>query len=144
MIMQYEKVGITGTRAGMTDQQRKGLYDLLSEWKPKWMHQGDCIGVDAQAVEMARALDIMIVSHPPFDPKYRAFAYFDVEKKPMAYLLRNEMIVNASQVLIGMPRLTREQLRSGTWACIRYARVVQKPHYIIYPNGRLEGVTYAR
>lgn len=132
------QVGITGTRGGLPQAQREKLRQMLIDFDVKVLHQGDCIGVDAEAGAMAKELGILVVSHPPLNPKYRAFAPFDVEHRPADYLIRNEHIVNAAQLLIGVPRNKHEVLRSGTWACIRYARRVRKPIHIIYPDGNIE------
>ena len=53
---------------------------------------------------------------------------------------RNHDIVERCDLLIATPHTVEEQLRSGTWATIRYARKVHRPHYIIRPCGQL--VTY--
>lgn len=42
-------------------------------------------------------------------------------------LARNRRIVAAVDVLIAAPETDREELRSGTWATIRYARAAGKP-----------------
>jgi hypothetical protein len=135
--MQLEKLGITGTKQGMTEAQIREFKLQIESLKPRQLHHGDCIGADAQAAAIARSMGVLIISHPPLNPKYRAWAPFDVEKHMAEYHVRNENIVDASQLMIGFPKLGREELRSGTWSCIRYARKVGKPIRIIYPDGKI-------
>lgn len=136
-VNKVSKVGITGTRQGMSSEQRKALYEILTGIHPKELHMGDCIGVDAEAAIMAKGLGVRIVSHPPISTKYRAFVAYDEERPVAEYLVRNERIVNETELLIGVPRTHREQLRSGTWACIRYARKIRRMTCIIYPRGNV-------
>jgi hypothetical protein len=58
------------------------------------------------------------------------------------YLDRNHDIVDSSDLLIAVSESTVEVLRSGTWATIRYAKKLRKPIKIIYPDGKVELVTY--
>lgn len=134
----FKSVGVTGTRQGATREQKIGIRALLLATGCKELHEGDCVGVDAETVEIAREIQgIRIVSHPPVNPKYRAYAYFDIERPLGEYLIRNENIVNETQALIGVPKGIYEELRSGTWACIRYARKIKRPTYIVQPNGNI-------
>ena len=48
---------------------------------------------------------------------------------------RNRDIVDACDVLIATPKDFVEELRSGTWATVRYARKQRKPLVIVWPNG---------
>jgi predicted Rossmann fold nucleotide-binding protein DprA/Smf involved in DNA uptake len=54
---------------------------------------------------------------------------------PRSFLERNHDIVDASEVLVAIPKETEEVLRSGTWATIRYAHKLRRRVMIIYPNG---------
>lgn len=136
-------VGFTGTRAQTTDFQQKRLLELLVFLRAKGaytFHHGDCIGADALAHELAvRAGFQHIVIHPPTVPMYRAYTDqltcppkgITVEtKKP--YLTRNQDIVNASTVMVAMPK-GDEITRSGTWSTVRYARDLARYLYILYP-----------
>jgi hypothetical protein len=53
------------------------------------------------------------------------------------YLVRNHEIVDDSQVLIAAPKEFTEQLRSGTWATIRYARKIGRTVRIVFPDGSI-------
>jgi hypothetical protein len=48
---------------------------------------------------------------------------------------RNKMMVDDCEALIATPRLMVEELRSGTWSTIRYARKCRKPVHIVWPDG---------
>ena len=72
--------------------------------------------------------------HPPNIKDKRAFCNdyrFSFPEKP--YLERNHDIVDNSDVLIATPKESVEQIRSGTWATIRYAKKLNKPIMIMEP-----------
>jgi hypothetical protein len=139
-------VGFTGTQRGMTPEQKKNvLYELLSNGRrPSVAHHGDCIGADADFhYIVSRRLQVgdKIVIHPPVDPSKRAFMdriLFKCKVEvlvPKPYLERNHDIVDAADFMIATPGEREEQLRSGTWATIRYAKKRGVPLRIIYPDG---------
>jgi hypothetical protein len=119
-------IGFTGTRNGMTDEQKKNVGEALVSMEPTEVHHGDCIGADAEfhdiCLTLKKIMNIRIVIHPPKDEKYRAFCEgADEIWAKREYLDRNHDIVDCSDILIGAPK-GEETLRSGTWATIRYAR----------------------
>jgi hypothetical protein len=67
------KIGITGTKKGMSTNQKISLcllfedFDIIDEF-----HHGDCIGADAEAHDILDG-NVYIVVHPPTIPKYRAY-----------------------------------------------------------------------
>lgn len=117
-------VGFTGTQRGMSERQKEALEAILAAAYE--LRHGDCVGGDKEAHEIARRLGLRVVIHPPSDPKKRAFCDGDVILPPKPYLVRNHDIVEAVSVLIAAPRIDEEELRSGTWATVRYARSVGK------------------
>lgn len=74
-------IGFTGTRYGMTEEQKKSLRNLLLELggefplARKTVHHGDCVGADREfhylAAEIFGPCDIVI--HPPEDDEFRAY-----------------------------------------------------------------------
>ncbi len=108
---------------------------LLTNYKV--LHEGDCIGADAQMVDLFRD-HLHIVSHPPINERYRAFAYADEVRKPEEYLDRNQTIVNESFLIVATPRQYQYVPRSGTWATINYAVKSNKRVMIIWPDGTYE------
>jgi len=50
------------------------------------------------------------------------------------YLERNHDIVDATDYLIFAPKTRHEQLRSGTWATYRYAKLMRKNILMLHPD----------
>lgn len=130
-------VGFTGTQRGMTEAQWAAFWSLLVERAPGDFHEGDCIGADAQAAHGARLAGFRVIGHPPTNSSKRAFFPADEWREPLPYLDRNKRIVAASQEMIATPGEFEEQLRSGTWSTVRYARRLGRPCHVILPDGRL-------
>jgi hypothetical protein len=140
------KVGFTGTRKGMTEEQEKMFKELIKKFDIEEFHHGVCIGADGEAHTMVFfKTKAMIHLHPPKNKSKMVELYKDTEEeanryvwyKPKDYLARNHDIVDAIEILIATPQAEEEILRSGTWATIRYARKKKRPVYLIKPNGSL-------
>jgi hypothetical protein len=134
------KIGFTGTQRGMTQKQKETftiLFDkICSNNIVNEFHHGDCIGSDKDAHMIVMNKNIPIIVHPPLRPQKRAFCENAVRILPKKeYLIRNHNIVNATDVLFATPEQYTEELRSGTWATIRYAGKQVKYVYVIYPDG---------
>jgi hypothetical protein len=136
-----ERIGFTGTAQGMSVHQLQQVELLLRTRSDlREFHHGDCVGSDAQAHGIAFQLGVpTIVIHPPIDPKARAYCHLG-EQRPLVqvvvqvekpYLDRNHDIVDSVDLLIATPYTDQEQLRSGTWATVRYARKVGVPVVVI-------------
>lgn len=127
------KVGFTGTRKGMSKCQKKELLDRLLFLNPIEFHHGDCLGADAEAHSIVREHfpATKIIIHPPSNPKDRAFCKGDRTYLPVEYLERNKEIVNSVNVMIATPKTDKEELRSGTWATIRFAWKVDRTIIIL-------------
>ena len=136
------KVGFTGTKKGMTEKQKNKFARLILDLWPSEFHHGDCVGADAEAHQIVERLSfgnvIEIQIHPPENSDKRAFCKASIIRKPKDYLSRNHDIVNSTDVLIVCPKSNKEQIRSGTWATVRYARKKMKKIWIIYPDKRVE------
>lgn len=135
------KIGFTGTQRGMTPDQKAAVRNLLWEVGGGEFHHGDCIGADAEAHDIAVSLRFDTVIHPPSDPSKRAFKWATARthyiRTPKPYLERNHDIVDETQEMIATPGEYHEQLRSGTWATVRYARKLKRKITIIFPDGSL-------
>jgi hypothetical protein len=127
-------IGFTGTQRGMTDAQWATLWRLLCARSGE-LHQGDCIGADEQAAHGARAAGFRVIGHPHTVTFRRAFFPADETREPLPYLERNHAIVDWCAEIIATPGEAIEQLRSGTWATIRYARKKRRPLHVILPDG---------
>jgi hypothetical protein len=124
--------GFTGTREGMTARQKSALLHVLDPGDR--LAHGDCIGADNDAEFIARKLQCATVALPGPIPALRAYTPSTVVHEPRAFMVRNRLIVDESDILIAAPRtLQEEQQGSGTWATIRYARKVGKPVIILDP-----------
>ncbi len=132
-------LGFTGTQAGMSSHQRSRLRQALIHLKPKQFHHGGCIGADTEASHMAHEFKrIIVVKHPPTNTYAQGESYCDEETEPLPFLVRNHVIVDESDALIACPESDTEQVRSGTWATVRYARKQGRMIYIIRPDGKVE------
>lgn len=126
------KIGFTGTQHGMTENQKALLRAFL---RPAWeFHHGDCIGADAEAHDIAKAVGCRIVVHPPSNPRKRALKHGDEARRPLHYLDRNNAIVAETDLLVAAPKSIEEEVRSGTWYTIRRARKHSKPVHILEPS----------
>lgn len=135
---------MTGTQRGMTPVQRAeftlALLSLGEDDTPNVLHEGDCIGADTTAALIGRELGFKIVSHPPTLAVKRAFFPADEEMPKKDYISRNHDIVNAVKYMLATPGEMTEQLRSGTWATIRYFKKAKhlKGWAIVYPDGTVK------
>jgi len=130
----YPVIGFTGTRNMISRAAGLALTDRLRKLQPCEFHHGDCMGADAAAATAARSLNIEVHGHPPTKSKLRAYVTSDVWYEPKDYIPRNHDIVDAGDIIIACPGNV-EEVRSGTWATVRYARKKGKPIIIIYPDG---------
>jgi len=122
-------VGITGTREGWTEQQKKTFYDIMSDkyTNISEIHHGGCDGIDMQVAWT-------ICNH---FPSIKLECHKPKQKISKFFLQRNKDIVNSCDILWAFPRNNNEEVRSGTWSTIRYARKKEIPTVIIYPNGKV-------
>jgi hypothetical protein len=133
-------VGLTGTRFGGTAEQLRNLEEIWVWLRPRALHHGLCRGVDEEGHELMRRLDplVRIHGHPATDDGWRIDVAVDVLWKPLPYLERNHLLVDAVEVLFALPAEERERLRSGTWATVRYARSRSVPVHLLRPSGAVE------
>lgn len=134
-------VGFTGTREGMTPEQRVSMSKWLhwNRTRITAVHHGDCIGADAEFHALAKYLyNRWTVIHPPDKDTYRAFCKGDEYRLPAPYLVRNRAIVDEAELLLATPATFEEEIRSGTWTTIRYGRKRSKPVVVIKPDGEFD------
>jgi hypothetical protein len=92
------------------------------------------VHADTEATLIATRLGFLTVAHPAS----LVINTPSVKRLPiLPHLKRNGHIVDASHVMIACPRLMHEELRSGTWMTIRYARRADKPLAIVWPDGSI-------
>lgn len=134
------RVGFTGTQDGMTDEQHKALCRRVEALDVTEFHHGCCVGSDAEAfdVVLEYAPNAKVVAHPPANRSKvseNTVAFSDEVREAKPYLVRDQDIVDESDVLVATPKTADEVRRSGTWATVRMARRAGKPVVIINPDG---------
>jgi hypothetical protein len=134
-------VGVTATQRGLTPYQKAELrrrVAALAARGPVTLHHGDCIGGDEEADSIARELGCRTVSHPPENPKKRAFCSCDEILPEQPYRRRNVDIVAAVSQMFACPKTADEHDRtetySGTWMTVRIARSRGVPVDVIPPE----------
>jgi hypothetical protein len=127
------RIGFTGTRQGMTERQKIAVRDLLASYAGATLHHGDAVGADAEAHDIALALGCAIVIHPPAIETQRAFKRAVEIRAAKPYLVRNKDIVRETALLIAAPDEAVEQLRSGTWSTVRFARRLGREVRLLTP-----------
>ena len=132
------EIGFTGTQLGMTLEQKDTVRRLLEEMDPTGVAHGDCIGADMEFHHIALQLGKWIRIHPPKKGEKRAHCKEWNEIMPAKeYLDRNKDIVDSVEFLIACPAEEEEQLRSGTWSTVRYARKVGVSVIVVNPDGKV-------
>lgn len=142
-------IGFSGTRYGMTLEQRRAVYRVFRWYRDNrsaiTVHHGSCVGADAEAHDIARILGIPVSLHPPiFQSKMAQCAMLPDEKVWPArdYLVRNRVIVDVTAILVAAPKEEHgETLRGGTWSTVRYARALGREGWIVRPSGIVEPLT---
>ncbi len=133
------KVGFSGTRRGMTELQWRAFREELRTSFPSEFHHGDCIGADDEAATLVyeHRATCKIVRHPPDNTQNRANNQCHREsREPKPYLERNRAIVDETLHLIAAVS-GPEEVRSGTWSTVRYARKMGRKITIIWPDGKV-------
>jgi hypothetical protein len=132
-------IGFTGTRNGMSENQKKTFEFIISTIPILRFHHGDCVGADEDAhnivLEYRKTYQVEIIVHPPENRDYCKVNRdeYDEIKKPLSYSERNKNIVDSSDILIACPNTLYETTRSGTWSTVRYARKKKVPVIILEP-----------
>lgn len=145
------KIGFTGTRDGMTAKQYMRVSDWLQDMQEcdvvEELHHGCCVGADADFQKLIIRGRIGSGEYAwgpnhahPCDIKGMVCldteAMADEVRRPLPPLERNRNIVNACDVLLACPK-GPEELRSGTWSTVRFARKCGKRVVVFWPDGSI-------
>lgn len=134
-------VGFTGTLQGPTSQQNDAMRKLFRKLAISRFVHGGAPGCDtiAHYAVRRRHPNILIEIHPgPFSGSTVWLPMGNCEIYPeLPSLERDRVIVGRIQGLVAIPRTDREELGSGTWSTVRYAREIGCPIYIIRKNGQI-------
>lgn len=133
------KIGFTGNRYGLTDEQKNQIITILDNYENIIVSHGDCVGSDTDFHNLCvdyrnthKNKNIRIDIYPPNNPILRAFNQGDVLMDEQPYLQRNANIVENSMILIACPiDKNNEITRSGTWSTIRKARKLKREIFIL-------------
>lgn len=132
-------VGFSGTRQGMTPEQRSRVAELLRLIEPEAVVHGDCVGADAEFDRIAEDCGIQRRCRPCSIAVMRAFTGAEQIDEPRPPLERNRLIVQDASVLIACPAGRTEEWRgSGTWSTVRAAGRAGKPAWLVFPDGSVE------
>jgi hypothetical protein len=137
------KVGVTGTRNGMTVSQQNSVKNYLntlksSKYTDYELHHGDCVGVDVEVATMAHEIGYKTINHPPIKDELRAFHKSDTILEPKTYFARNRNIINNTDILFVVPKEESHQNSGGTWYTHDYAKKLDKSIVIFFPGGKIE------
>lgn len=128
------KVGVTGTREGMTEKQFEEVVKFFETHHISELHHGDCAGVDAEVAEYATSLGIKTVCHPPISDYLRVFHNSTEFREKYGYLERDQHIVNETELLLVIPKQTTWQPNGGTWYTHDYAVKLESKILVIWPS----------
>jgi hypothetical protein len=138
-MIQFDTIGVTATRHGLTDPQLNRIGEIAVALKPKTLRHGSCRGGDVEIARLLRKLipAIMIIAHPgPDGDPFREDSGVDDEVLPgKTHFARNRDIVNLSDTVLGAPLQIEWQPRGGTWYTLDFARKTGKPTWIVWPDG---------
>lgn len=130
------KIGVTGTRSGMNETQFDAVCEYLRAFDPavSELHHGDCVGVDVEVAEIAAALGMRTVCHPPSKDELRANHASDEVREPLSYFARNRNIVDETDHLMVVPYQDSHQSNGGTWYTHDYAKKRGKDPIVFFPK----------
>lgn len=142
-------IGFTGTRRGMSRDQKRAVTALLRRLSPDEAHHGICIGADEDFHNVVRSLfgeDVTIIGHPGVNnrresPTRATLAERDCDfvLPEKFYLVRDDDIADSGvDGLIACPYSALEERRSGTWATVRKARKRGRKVYLVMPSGDID------
>lgn len=137
-------VGLVANRSGLTYPQFRTVCRMFLDRAGthpvggvEVVHLGDGPAADTDFTRLARWMrpNPRVVLHsatlPAAEPPGLA-----VTVEPAATPSeRNRAIVDAADLLVACPREAAEDVRSGTWSTIRYARTGKKRVLVVYPDG---------
>lgn len=141
-------LGVSASRAGLTDSQKARARERMLEWKIIELNHGDCTGGDEQLHEIAWELreagllpHLIIHAWPMIDAAEHAancrLGPKDVRHAPQPPMARNRVIAKFGDRVMIFPKEFTEQRRgSGTWATKRYATLPGiRKCLVIFPDG---------
>lgn len=136
------RFGFTGTRSGLSSAQLDVVRELLQGDEQTEIHHGGCVGADAQIHSIAIQAHVRIFVHHASDVSSRWKAQLELSSYVSVLLARPALVRNYDIMdagvdgRFGFPFGMKEELRSGTWSAIRYARkLLPSRLVIVFPDG---------
>ena len=131
------KIGVTGTRSGMTYDQSLQVEDFFADLptdEQHELHHGDCVGVDVEVARLAALAGYHVVCHPPLNSELRAYHESDDYRSKDSYFARNRTIVNECDILLVIPFQDEWQPNGGTWYTHDYAKKKGVEFRVLWPE----------
>ena len=137
-------LGFTGTRAGMTDEQKARVSQHVLPWAALKLFaiHGDCLGADADFDSICVELGLARGIYPSNMPHMRAHCEARTPPalelaSPAPPLQRNGWIAMACLRLIATPQHMQDAPlhKGGTWNCVRQAQGLGRQVMVIWPDG---------
>ena len=137
------RIGFSGTRKGMTAEQLVAVAVMVGGLQPRAVYHGCCLGADEDFADIVneQSPSTLQFGHPSTLRglvSVRACRLCNSVVAPRPPLERNRDIVDATRMLLATPAGMVEEIRSGTWATIRYARRLSRPIMIVWPDGTVK------
>jgi hypothetical protein len=136
------KIGITGTRSGMSPEQKIQFIKLIDKLKPTSFIDGCCIGVDEETYLIVKEMGIQTIGRPGYSAltqeninEFRSVYQRDIMHMAQTHFARNRDIVKESDIMIAIPYELNG--KGGTNYTIDYSIKMKKPLYIILRNGEI-------
>lgn len=137
-------LGVTGTRSGPTVAQHAAFSRFMRRCPPEAFVHGGASGWDVLAHMIVANLrpSVPIDIYPADGQICPAWNFIGWPGNTTVYpeappLERNRVITERIHWLIAVPRQDAEELRSGTWSTVRYAREIGCPVYLIRSDGTI-------
>jgi hypothetical protein len=132
------RIGISGTRKGVTKEQEATLRRILSSRGITRLTHGGCHGVDEEADAIYReSQPFPVVSVFPAISGRGKYPRPEIIHHEMEPLKRNPLIVEDSELMLIVPAQFNETPRGGTWTTYRYAIKYGVLTIIILPDGTI-------
>jgi predicted Rossmann fold nucleotide-binding protein DprA/Smf involved in DNA uptake len=146
-LLRVPVAGVTGTRpppGGFSTSEMDCMQDFVDRLPPGTVPaSGGCLGVDGIVTRMAGARNLRTLAFLAYDTRQTDWSALedagtDIIRTGVGLLARNRIIVSKSETVDAFGLyLPHSQIRSGTWACARFAQSVNKLARITVfrPNG---------
>lgn len=133
-------IGFTGTRRGMTPEQKEAVRRYLLEVYPTEVSHGDRVGSDAEFHDLVREIlpACKIVIRPGPDEELRAFKQGDVLLPVKTHYARNRDIVDNATAVLVVSACSSPQPKGATRYAINYAIKKNVAVDVIYPTGEMK------